>query len=179
MKHPGTLCVIIARGGSKGIPFKNMQLVNGNPLVSYMVSSCLDAIRLIGADMIFSTDNETIRNTVVALGAWAPFLRPPELAADTVQSLPVVQHAVLEAERLKGKTYDNIVYLQPTAPLCRSSDIIKSIQLLYDSCNISSVVAVSEVATHPFKMKRLLSDGIVIGRSLTYHISKNLSIITR
>ncbi|MBF9020216.1 acylneuraminate cytidylyltransferase family protein [Rhodobacterales bacterium HKCCA1058] len=157
-----SLAVIIARGGSKGIPRKNLSDIGGKPLVAHIINTALKAAASENFDVIFSTDSEEIRRVAVGAGAWAPFLRPSELAADDVPSWPVVQHAVREAESIKQTHYDLIVYLQPTAPLCRAEDILRCMHILQTSPEAESAVAVTEVGTHPFRMKRMLSDGRLI-----------------
>ena len=154
--------VIIARGGSKGIPKKNLMPVGRLPLFAHAVQSAIGAAKVIPLEIVFSTDSEEMRLVAIENGAWAPFLRPAELAADDVPSWPVVRHAVEQVEAIKRKRYDIIVYLQPTAPLCRSEDIVRCIQELKENPDTESAVAVTEVETHPFRMKRLLSDGRLI-----------------
>ena len=156
------LSVVIARGGSKGVPKKNLKPIGSAPLVSHIVGSSLQASKAEPFDVIVSTDTEEIRDAAIEAGAWVPFLRPAELAADDVPSWPVVQHAVEQAEAIKQTRYDLIVYLQPTAPLCRPEDIVSCIQELKKNPDAESAVAVTEVETHPFRMKRLLSDGRLI-----------------
>jgi CMP-N,N'-diacetyllegionaminic acid synthase len=162
MHHEKILAVITARGGSKGIPRKNLADIGGKPLLSFIVQSALEASHSVPLDVVFSTDSEEMRRIAIDYGAWAPFLRPSELAADDVPSWPVVQHAVLQAEEIKKINYDLIVYLQPTAPLCRPEDILRCISSLNNNPDAESAVAVTEVETHPFRMKRLLTDGRLI-----------------
>ncbi len=156
------LAVLIARGGSKGIPGKNLALVDGKPMISLMTNTAMELAEKGNFDFIVSTDSPEIRQVVVELGAWAPFLRPKELAQDHVASLPVVQHAVDQAERINQTIYDGVVYLQPTSPLCRGVDIIRCVQALRDDESAESAVAVTEVETHPFRMKRLLHNGYLV-----------------
>lgn len=154
--------IIIARGGSKGIPGKNLQPLGNKPLLAHMVYSAVQASKSMPLEVICSTDSDEIRQAAIEAGAWAPFLRPAELAADDVPSWPVVQHAVTQAEKIKGTRYDLIVYLQPTAPLCRPEDIVRCIRTLDENPTAESAVAITEVETHPFRMKRLLNDGRLI-----------------
>ena len=156
------LAVIIARAGSKGIPNKNLSLLAGKPLICHIIESALMAKEVFPFDIVFSTECPQIRDVAISAGVWAPFLRPKELAADDIPSLPVVQHAVNEAEKIRGLVYDAIIYLQPTAPLCRSQDIVSCIECLLQNPNIESSVAVTEANTHPFRMKRMLSDGRLV-----------------
>lgn len=154
--------VIIARGGSKGIPNKNLRMLGGKPLVAHMITKARIASETIPMDIIFSTDSEDIRNIAIEYGAWAPFLRPAELARDDTPSWPVVKHAVEYAESHNKYQYDMIVYLQPTAPLCRPRDICQCAQVLIENSNFNSAVATVESEIHPFRMKRLLDDGQLI-----------------
>ena len=157
-----SLAVIIARGGSKGIPKKNLQPVGGIPLVAHIIKTAIKVSDAIPLDVIFSTDCEEIKTAALNAGAWCPFLRPSELAQDHVPSLPVVQHALLQAETIKNITYKNIIYLQPTAPLTRPEDILSCIEALDLDLSLESSLAVVEADVHPFRMKRMLEGGRII-----------------
>jgi CMP-N-acetylneuraminic acid synthetase len=89
-------------------------------------------------------------------GALAPFMRPADIAGDLVPSLPVVQHAVTAMEEKRGAYYDFVVLLQATAPLCRAIDISACLDKLAADAKCASVVAVTSVSTHPFRMKRIV-----------------------
>jgi CMP-N-acetylneuraminic acid synthetase len=157
---PATLAVIPARGGSKGIPRKNLAMLAGRPLIAHMIGHAL-AVDLIN-DLVVSTEDEEIAETARALGAQVPFLRPAELAGDRVPSLPVVQHAVTEMERRRGARYDFVVLLQATAPLCRPEDIRACLTKLAQG-NCDSAVTVVRVASHhPFRLKRIVGDDLLI-----------------
>lgn len=156
------LAVVIARAGSKGIKEKNLQDINGKPLVAHIISSAVKASADIPFEVVLSTDCTKIQTTGIKAGANAPFLRPKELAGDHIESLPVVQHAVNYFEDHFGITYDYVIYLQPTAPLTRPKDISHCLQTLIDNKHMDSVVAITKVSTHPFKMKRLLEDGRIV-----------------
>ena len=135
------LGIITARGGSKGVPRKNVKLLNGKPLIGYTVESALDSKRL--SRVVVSTEDTEIADIAKELGADVPFLRPRELAADTTPTLPVVLHAVETLERM-GDTYDAVCLLQPTNPFRRSIDIDACIELL-DESGADSVVSVLPV----------------------------------
>jgi len=147
------IAVIPARGGSKGIPRKNLADLGGKPLIAHMIGHALAC----GAidDVVVSTEDEEIAAVARAHGAKAPFLRPVELATDLVPSLPVVQHAVSQMETRGGGRYDVVVLLQATAPLCRPADIAACVGKLADATTMSAV-AVAPVSTHPFRMKRIV-----------------------
>ncbi|MEK7829877.1 MAG: acylneuraminate cytidylyltransferase family protein [Acidobacteriota bacterium] len=121
------LGLIPARGGSKGVPRKNIRLLAGKPLLAYTAEAALASSRL--TRVILSTDDEEIAEVGRGCGLEVPFLRPAELAEDTTPTLPVVQHAVrfLEAQ---GERFDAICLLQPTNPLRQTSDIDGCIDLL-------------------------------------------------
>lgn len=148
------ICVIIARGGSKGIPRKNVADLNGKPLIAYMIEKAL--LIKHSCDVVVSTEDLEIAEVAKKFGALVPFMRPKELAEDHVESHPVVHHAVDFMEKFKGENYDLVVYLQPTAPLCRIQDIEGCIDALIDNENYNSAVTAVKVSTHPFKMKRLI-----------------------
>lgn len=154
------LSVVIARGGSKGIPRKNMADLGGIPLVAHIIRSALNIN--IETDLVLSTEDEEIAKVGSDFGAEVPFKRPVELAGDDITSLPVVQHAVTQMEKIKGYKYDIINYLQPTAPLCRSVDIENCLRKLIENENVESVVTITESPVHPFKMKRLVDKDRVI-----------------
>jgi len=121
------LGVIPARGGSKGIPRKNIRLLGGKPLLQYTAEAALAARRL--ARVVLSTEDAEIAEVGRRCGLEVPFLRPAELARDETPTLPVLRHAV---ERLEaaGDRYDAICLLQPTCPLRRPEDIDACIELL-------------------------------------------------
>lgn len=154
------LGVIPARGGSKGVPRKNIAPILDKPLIAYTVEAGLSSKKI--TKLIVSTDDEEIAEVARQFGAETPFMRPPELATDTALSLPVVLHALQEVEQSEGQPYDIIVLLQPTTPLRTAEDIDAGIKLLLDS-KADSVVSVVDVgAAHPFRMKRVLDDGRLI-----------------
>ena len=156
------LAVVIARSGSKGIKNKNLSEIGGKPLIAHIIETAVIVSSELPMDIVMSTDSREIQAAALAAGASVPFIRPTALAEDHVPSLPVVQHAVLEMERQKSISYEIIVYLQPTSPLCRPVDISECITKLVENELVMSAVAVTEVETHPFRMKRLLNDGRLI-----------------
>jgi CMP-N-acetylneuraminic acid synthetase len=135
------LGLIPARGGSKGVPRKNIRLLCGKPLLQYSVEAGLSARRL--SDVVMSTDDEEIAEVGRACGAEVPFLRPAELARDDTPTLPVVQHAVRWLEE-RDRRYDAVCLLQPTNPLRRAEDIDASVELLENS-RADSVISVLRV----------------------------------
>lgn len=153
------LGVVPARGGSKSVPRKNIAPLAGVPLIGYTIQAARAAKRL--ARCIVSTDDEEIAETARRLGADVPFLRPAQLSTDAALSLPVLQHAMEQAEAADGP-YDAVMMLQPTSPLRASSDIDTAAELLERS-GADSVVSVVDVGGwHPARMKRVLEGGVLV-----------------
>jgi len=150
--------IVTARGGSKGIPRKNLALLAGKPLLAWTAESALAAKNL--DRVVLSTDDEEIAEVGRKLGLEVPFLRPPELALDETTTLPVLQDVVrrLDAE---DKRFQAIFTLQPTSPLRRAADIDGAIQLL-DRSGADSVISFVPVGErHPARMKFIDTDGRV------------------
>ncbi|WP_188236167.1 acylneuraminate cytidylyltransferase family protein [Sphingopyxis sp. LK2115] len=109
------LAIIPARGGSKGVPGKNLRPLAGKPLIAWSIEQALAAKGV--SDVLVSTDAEDIADVARSFGADVPFLRPAELATDTAPTEPVMLHAVERMEAMGGKRYETILLLQPTSPL--------------------------------------------------------------
>lgn len=137
-----TLVIIPARGGSKGIPHKNIKPLNGKPLIHYTI----DVARGVAADedICVSTDDADIIRCVEDYGLRVPFVRPAELATDTAGTYEVLLHAVDFYEK-QGKKYDNVLLLQNTSPFRRVEDV-KGAMALYRE-NIDMVVSVKEIVS--------------------------------
>ena len=152
------LGIVPARGGSKGVPRKNIASLRDKPLLAYTAEAALGARRL--SRVILSTDDEEIADVGRRWGLDVPFVRPPELALDETPMAPVLQHAISELAR-SGETYDAIFTLQPTAPLRLSKDIDGAIEML-DKTGADSVISFVEVGdTHPARMKFIDQTGRV------------------
>lgn len=139
------LALIPARGGSKGIPKKNVKLFFGKPLIHYSID--LARKFLADDDICVSTDENDIVKVVEACNLPVPFVRPPSLAGDDAGMYEVVLHA-LDFYTRKGKTYDAVILLQPTSPL-RSELSLREAISLYDS-DIDMVVSVKRTAANPY-----------------------------
>lgn len=139
------LGLIPARGGSKGIPGKNLRLLGGKSLVARAVESGLES-RLVGR-VLLSTDSEAIAEEGRKAGAEVPFLRPADLAKDETPTAPVVIHALKWLEENEGTRPDILVLLQPTAPLRQARHIDEALDLLV-STGARSVVSVTPVPGH-------------------------------
>jgi CMP-N,N'-diacetyllegionaminic acid synthase len=119
--RPEVLAIIPARGGSKGIPGKNLRLLAGRPLLAYSCEAATTS-RYVTRTVV-STDDAGIASVAVSLGVHVPFLRPAALAGDETPMLDVLQHVVTELRRREGYEADVLVLLQPTSPLRTSVHI--------------------------------------------------------
>jgi CMP-N-acetylneuraminic acid synthetase len=152
------LGVVTARGGSKGIPGKNLKLLAGKPLITYTLEAA--AASRVFDRVILSTDDRSIADVARGQGCEVPFRRPAELARDETPHLPVMQHAIAWLRDREAYQPDAVMILQPTSPLRRPEDIRDAAQMLRDS-NADSVLTVSEVSRHmhPMRMLRVADDG--------------------
>jgi CMP-N-acetylneuraminic acid synthetase len=140
----GVLALIPARGGSKGVPRKNVRPLAGRPLVAYAA----DAARASGVvdRIVLSTDDEEIAAVGRACGVDVPFMRPPAIGADDTPMLAVVEHAVA-ALAAAGWAPEVVVLLQPTSPLRRPEHVRAAVTMLRET-GADSVVSVVELPRH-------------------------------
>jgi CMP-N,N'-diacetyllegionaminic acid synthase len=147
------LAIIPARGGSKGIKRKNLVRILGKPLVVHSIEHALASECI--TRTIVSTEDHEIADVSRAAGAEVPFMRPDNLAGDTVLDLPVFQHVLEELREREGYTPDLIVHLRPTAPLRKHSWIDIAVGLLSANPEANSVRSVSMPAQHPYRVFRI------------------------
>lgn len=154
-----TLAVITARGGSKGIPRKNIKDLAGKPLIAYTVEAANASTLL--TRCIVSTDDEEIAATARQYGADVPFMRPAELAQDHSTSMEVVQHA-LNTLRAQGEKYEYLMILQPTSPLRTAADIDACIHIATET-GADSVMSMYELEDFSLKkLKRINEEGRIL-----------------
>jgi CMP-N-acetylneuraminic acid synthetase len=154
------LGVIPARGGSKGVPRKNVQPLCGKPLIAYAIESALDALDVLDR-VIVSTDDEEIAAVARRYEVDVPFMRPAELSGDRVAMVPVLQHAVRFVEEEESGHYDWVCLLQPTEPF-RTADDIRAALERGRRGGCDSVISVVQVsAAHPMLMKRIENDQLL------------------
>jgi N-acylneuraminate cytidylyltransferase len=153
------LAVVPARGGSKGIPRKNLAEVAGTPLVVHSINHAM-ASRTINR-VVVSTDDEEIRQISLAAGAEVPFLRPAELSRDDTLDLPVFEHALKYLESQDGYVPDVVVHLRPTAPLRKPAWIDEAVEMLVRCPDADLVRSVSQPDKHPYRVFRIGSDGFL------------------
>jgi CMP-N-acetylneuraminic acid synthetase len=167
------LAVVPARGGSKGIPLKNLRTVGGRPLLA-LVGEVVARVPEIDRAVV-STDHEAIALAAKEAGLDAPFRRPESLSGDQISDFDVLIHALEAMEAVDGTAYDIVVMLQPTSPLRRPADVSASIRLLVDGA-WDSVWTVSETDSknHPLKQLVVATDG-----GLDYYDPRGSAIIAR
>ena len=151
------IALIPARGGSKGIPRKNIRLFAGYPLIAWSVAAAKQSELV--TRIIVSTDDEEIAAVAREYGAETPFLRPLELAQDRSTDLPVFEHALKWLEDVESYRPDVIVQLRPTSPIRPRSMVDDAIRILADHSKADCVRGVVPAAQNPFKMWRFEDEG--------------------
>ncbi len=151
----GTIC---CRGGSKGVPGKNIKPLSGKPLIAYTVVTAKQSLLL--DDIIISTDDEQIAATSKLYGANVPFMRPANLASDTASKWPVFIHALETYEKMNNVVVDYLVDMDVTVPLKNVADIDGAIKLALSDKNVDVVITGYEPERNPyFNMMEINADG--------------------
>lgn len=141
------LCVVPARGGSKGLPGKNIKQLIDKPLIAWSIEQGLGSKYV--NEVIVSTESEEIAEIARKYGARVPFLRPAFLAQDNSSTADVLIHLIVELEKI-GESFDYILLLEPTSPLREVVDIDKAFEQLLSIQNAKSIVGISKVESqHP------------------------------
>lgn len=166
------LAVVPARGGSKGIPHKNLRPVLGVPMVA-RVGTVVRSLSIVDR-VVVSTDHEEIARVAESAGIAAPFRRPPELSGDRIGDFDVLVHALNETEHLDGVTYDIVVMLQPTSPLRRSEHVQATIEMLVAG-DWDAVWTLSETDSKEHPLKQLT---VTVGE-LDYYDPAGKTIVAR
>jgi CMP-N-acetylneuraminic acid synthetase len=155
---PKILAIVPARGGSKGIPRKNIRLLAGKPMIAYTLEAARQCPSI--GRTVVSTDDAEIAAVAQEWGAEVPFTRPTELAGDQVTDLPVFLHALEWLRTHEGYEPDLVVHLRPTAPLRRSDHISGAITRLLET-DADSVRSVCPASQHPHKMWRVAGNWLI------------------
>lgn len=150
------LAVIPARGGSKGIPRKNIRYIGGKPLIQYTIDAAKKSKYI--DKTIVSTDDEEIASIALRCGAEVPFLRSKILGKDDTKTIDVMVEALENLNTLGYAAYDYIVLLQPTQPLREGFHIDESIEKIVEK-DEDSLLSISEVREHPILMKIIDENG--------------------
>ena len=151
--------IIPARGGSKGLPGKNIRPMCGKPLIAWTIEKALQSRHL---DVVMvSTDSLEIAAIAREHGAEVPFLRPADLATDTANSYDVIRHALGYYRQSVGREFVYTALLEPTSPLREDDDIDRVLAALDAAASeFDSIVTMGEVGEHPSIMKRRVGRGI-------------------
>lgn len=158
IKGKSVLGLIPARGGSKGVPGKNIKILMGKPLIEYTVEAGRNSKYI--DHLIVSTDSKQIANIAKGIPVDVPFLRPRHLASDRSKAIGVIKHAINIMEDLDGTTYDLIAYLEPPNPLRLGIDIDNCLEIFSEK-DPDCVVSVQEANQfHPILMKKI-EDGLL------------------
>jgi CMP-N,N'-diacetyllegionaminic acid synthase len=158
MKTAPLLGLIPARGGSKGIPRKNIRNLGGKPLIAYTIEAA-KAARCLSGVFVDSDDPEIVQAALRA-GAEAPWLRPAALSTDSASVVDAVIHFVRRFETERGILPQGVVLLQPTSPFRSSTSIKSGVDLFFRSRG-ESVVSVSPVKEHPHWARKIDQDGVL------------------
>jgi N-acylneuraminate cytidylyltransferase/CMP-N,N'-diacetyllegionaminic acid synthase len=142
------LATICCRGGSKGIPGKNIKLLHGKPLIAYTIETSNNSTLI--NDLIISTDDFKIAELAKQFGAKVPFMRPADLATDASSKWPVFIHAVEEYEKSTGDTVNYLVDLDVTVPLKSAEDIDGAIKKAIDNPTVDVVITGYEPERNPY-----------------------------
>lgn len=151
------LALIPARGGSKSIPRKNIQLFAGHPLIAYSIAAGLQSKQV--TRTLVSTDDEEIATLARHYGAETPFLRPAEFAQDNTTDFPVFTHALKWLAEHEGYRPEIVIQLRPTSPVRPPHCVDDAVQLLLDHPEADSVRGVVPSGQNPHKMWRITPDG--------------------
>ncbi|PRD51946.1 acylneuraminate cytidylyltransferase family protein [Sphingobacterium gobiense] len=148
------LAIIPARGGSKGLPGKNIRPLCGKPLIAYTIEAAAKSKYI--TDVFVSTDSQEIAEIATEWGGWVPELRPNRLASDTAKSIDVIIYTISLLSEKFGKKYDSVVILQPTSPLRTECHIDESIELFHRK-RADSVISYTEME-HPIFWSKYIDE---------------------
>jgi CMP-N-acetylneuraminic acid synthetase len=151
------IAIIPARGGSKGLPRKNILPLCGRPLIAWSIDTAAKSRHL---DLVLvSTDSPEIAEVAKRYRATVPFLRPAELATDQATSYDVIRHALDYCRTAQDREFDYVVLLEPTSPLREEDDVDRMLESLDEHAGeFDAIVSVGEVSLHPSIMKRRVGD---------------------
>ena len=144
------LITICARGGSKGIPGKNIKVINGKPLIGYSIDLTKKIQSKLNAKVALSTDDDLIKSTAKLFGISTDYLRPDYLATDAAGKIDTIRDLILYEESLIEGTYDFILDLDVTSPLRTMDDIEKSLKIMLAMPDAKNLFSVNQAARNPY-----------------------------
>lgn len=158
-----TLITICARGGSKGIPGKNIKVLNGKPLIYYTIKIANQFSEKFGADISLSTDSIAIKEVAKKFGLDSEYYRPEELATDTAGKIGVIKHLLEFEENKRSKTYDYLIDLDVTSPMRTIEDLYQAYLKLQNNEEAINIFSVSPAKRNPYfnMVEEVTDDGFV------------------
>jgi CMP-N,N'-diacetyllegionaminic acid synthase len=144
------LITICARGGSKGIPGKNIKLLNGKPLIEYTIISALNFAKIFNAKVGLSTDDDSILSVCNSIGLHTNYRRPAELSTDTAGKIDTILDILLFEEKENNIKYDYILDLDVTSPLRTQLDLIEAFEKLQNDKNALNIFSVNKANKNPY-----------------------------
>lgn len=160
------LAIIPARGGSKGVPGKNIKNLGDKPLIYYTIKAAKESVFI--DRIIISTDDEEIAEVAKKCGAEVPFMRPDELATDTAKAIDTYLYTVNKLNESSSDLIEEFIVLQPTSPLRSATDIDNAVEIFIRN-RADSVISVVEAEHPPYWYKKITNEGIL----KDYFISNN------
>lgn len=156
-KNKTFLAIIPARGGSKGLPSKNIKEICSKPLVAWSIEAGVKSKYV--DEVMVTTDYQEIADIAKEYGANVPFLRPEFLASDTATSFDAIKHTIDFYKNELHREFDYIVLLEPTSPLREDCDIDNMIEkIVNNEAEFDSIVSIGEVHEHPSIMKKIINN---------------------
>lgn len=154
------LITICARGGSKGIPGKNILPLNGKPLIAYTIEIAFQLASVLKADVGLSTDSDEIHNVAAEFGLHESYKRPAELGGDTIGKISVIKELMIYYEEKNDKNYDYVWDLDVSSPLRNKDDLMQAFHLLVARPDALNIFSVSKASKNPyFNMVEETDDG--------------------
>lgn len=186
------LISVCARGGSKGIPGKNLKDLNGKPLIDYTLTFIEKLKESLEFDLYFSSDDQQIVNHLIKKGYNVPDIREKKLAKDHTPKIDVIRNALLNAENHFYKSYDYVIDLDVTSPLRNVKDIVEAFAQLKNDQNALNIFSVSRSRKNPYfnmierkedgYFKKVISKDEITGRQQTpvvYELNASFYILTK
>ena len=144
------LITICARGESKGIPGKNIKLLNGKPLIAYSIEIAKNFSKLYNCDIVLSTDSNSIKNVAAEYGLISKYDRPIELSLDETGKIETLKHVIKYQESIASQNYDYIIDLDVTSPLRNIFDLESGLEILKQDQNAFNLYSVSMANRNPY-----------------------------
>lgn len=144
------LITICARGGSKGIPKKNIRIINNKPLIAYSIKHAFEFSKHFKSDIALSTDSFEIKNVAYQCGIATDYIRPDSISKDTTGKVETINHLLNFEETSRSKVYDYILDLDVSSPLRNVSDLLNAFNIIKDSPEALNLFSVNDANRNPY-----------------------------